>query len=207
MPSLFADRFGLVEIAHQAQRHAQDVPDAERHGAHVDVGELAVEQVRDEARLAGAEHFLGNLAAGREAAAGQRDACRAPRAILNSSSPSAGASMMNPRSAPLTSIAESSTSDSTSSSTRPVPSARSPSSSAAIWRRSPIAVVVGGLLGEPRPIGGQEDHLRAAAAAEPDAVAVHQRALGDLLAVDVGAVARRPVAQDEVPFWILTISA
>ena len=36
------------------------------------------------------------------------------------------ASMMNPRSAPLTSMAESSTSDSTSSSTRPDPSARKP---------------------------------------------------------------------------------
>ena len=49
--------------------------------------------------------------------------------------------MMNPRSAPLTSMAESSTSDSTSSSTRPEPSARRPSSSAVIWRRSPMAVV------------------------------------------------------------------
>ena len=44
--------------------------------------------------------------------------------------------MMNPRSAPVTSIAESSTIASTSSSTRPEPSARSPSSSAAICRSS-----------------------------------------------------------------------
>ena len=75
-PALLADRFRLVEIAHQPQRHAQHVADAERHGAHVHVGELAVEQVGDDPRLAGAEHFLGNLAAGREAAAGQRRACR-----------------------------------------------------------------------------------------------------------------------------------
>ena len=119
------------------------------------------------------------------------------RAILNSSSSVGAASMMKPRSAPLTSIAESSTSASTSSSTRPEPSARSPSSSAAIWRRSPIAVVVA-LLDGGRAVGEQEHHLGAAAAAEPDAVAVHERPLGDLLAVDVGAVARALVAEEEL---------
>jgi hypothetical protein len=44
--------------------------------------------------------------------------------------------MMKPRSAPVTSIAESSTSASTSSSTRPDPSARNPSSRLAMWRSS-----------------------------------------------------------------------
>ena len=47
-------------------------------------------------------------------------------------------------------------------------------------------------------VGEQEDHLGAAGAAEPDAVAVRQRALGDLLAVDVGAVAGVAVAEDEL---------
>ncbi len=65
-----------------------------------------------------------------------------PRASLNSSSFSAFASMMKPRSAPVTSMAESITSASTSSSTRPDPRARRPSSSAAICRRSPTAEVV-----------------------------------------------------------------
>ncbi len=55
-----------------------------------------------------------------------------PRAILNSSSPSALASIMNPRSALVTSSAESITSVSTSSSTRPDPSARRPLRIAAI---------------------------------------------------------------------------
>ena len=105
--------------------------------------------------------------------------------------------MMNPRSAPLTSIAESSTSDSTSSSTRPEPSARRPSRSAAIWRRSPIAVVVAFSIGR-GTVGEEEHHLGAAAAAEADAIAVHQRPLGDLLAVDVGAVARALVADEEL---------
>ena len=120
-----------------------------------------------------------------------------PRAILNSSSPVGAASMMKPRSAPLTSIAESSTSDSTSSSTRPEPSARSPSSSAAICRRSPIAVVVA------RSTGGGESARRKTIsapprAAETDAIAVREGPLGDLLAVDVGAVARVAVAEHEM---------
>jgi hypothetical protein len=92
----------------------------------VDVGQVAVEEVGDDARFTGSEDFLGPR----------------PRAILNSRSALSSASMMNPRSAPLTSIAESSTNDSTSSSTRPEPRARRPSRSAAICRRSPMAVVV-----------------------------------------------------------------
>ena len=42
----------------------------------------------------------------------------------------------------------------------------------------------------------QEHHLGAAAAAEADEVAVHERLLGDLLAVDERAVAGAPIAQD-----------
>ena len=78
--ALLADGLGSIEVAHQAQRHAQHVADAERDRAGVHVGQLAVEQVGDDARLAGAEDFLGNLAAGREAAAGQRRCgpCRGP---------------------------------------------------------------------------------------------------------------------------------
>ena len=139
----------------------------------------------------------------RESCGWSRRCCRsassapAPRASLNSSSPSALASMMKPRSAPVTSIAESSTSASTSSSTRPEPSARSPSSSA-----GNLAQVADGGRRRPRSTGGgavgqEEDHLGAAAAAEPDAVAVRERALGDRLAVDERAVARAAVAQHE----------
>ncbi len=58
------------------------------------------------------------------------------RAVLNSSVPCWSASITNPRSARVASIAESSTSVSTSSSTRPEPSARSPSSTAAICAKS-----------------------------------------------------------------------
>ena len=55
-----------------------------------------------------------------------------------------------------------------------------------------------GPLDRRRRIGQQEDHLRAAGAAQADAVAVHERPLGDLLAVDVGAVAGIAVAQHEM---------
>ena len=175
-----------------------DVADAERHRAEVHVGEIAVEQVGDDLELAGREHFFGNLAAGLEAGARQRDrgpwrapaSSRARRCVV-------GASMMKPRSAPATSIAASSTSASTSSSTRPEPSARRPSSSAASWRRSLTALacdrsVCGGA------VAGQEHHVGAAGAAELHPIAVRQLVLGDRLAVDVGAVARALVAQDPV---------
>ena len=65
--------------------------------------------------------------------------CRSrDRPIVNSSRPPSSASMMKPRSAPLTAMAESITSTSTSSSTRAELSARNPSSSTATCRRSPI---------------------------------------------------------------------
>ena len=71
------------------------------------LAQIAVEQVGDDLLLAGREHLFGNLAAGLEAACPGSVTRPRPRAILNSSSLSASASMMNPRSAPVTSIAES----------------------------------------------------------------------------------------------------
>ena len=65
-----------------------------------------------------------------------------PRAVLNSSTPCASGIMMNPRSALVTSSAESITSVSTSSSTRPDPSARRPLRMAAICARSLASVDV-----------------------------------------------------------------
>ena len=195
--ALLVGRFGGVDVADQFQRHAEDVADAECDGPHVDVREVAVEQVRRRSAArrvrktsSGILRLVAKLPPGSVW-------WPRPRAILNSSSPVALASMMKPRSAPLTSIAESSTSDSTSSSTRPDPSARSPSSSAVTWRRSPIAVVADRSATVLGPLD-HEDHLGAAGATEPDPVAVRQRLLGDLLAVDVGAVARILVADEEL---------
>ena len=121
---------------------------------------------------------------------------RRPRASLNSSTSSALASMMKPRSAPVTSIAESSTSASTSSSTRPLPSARRPSSSAAICRRSPIAVVVA------LSCAGAVSASRKTSSAPPVRPSrmrspCDERPLGDRLVVDVRAVARLLVADQE----------
>ena len=59
---------GALDVAHQPQRRAEHVADAERDGADVHVGEIAVEQVGDDLLLAGREHLFGNLAAGLEAA-------------------------------------------------------------------------------------------------------------------------------------------
>src|SRR5204862_7923731 len=66
---------------HQLERHALDVADAQRDGAHVHVGQVAVEEIRDDLRFAGAEHFLGNLAAGGEGGAGQRLLATAARQL------------------------------------------------------------------------------------------------------------------------------
>ena len=55
----------------------------------------------------------------------------------------------------------------------------------------------GGPVGDGLRFGDEKDHLGAAAASETDAVAVHERALGDLLAVDVGAVPRAAVPDHE----------
>ena len=65
------------------------------------------------------------------------------RPIVNSSSSEAFASMMNPRSAPVTSMAESITSASTSSSTRADPRARKPSSRDATCLKSATAEAPG----------------------------------------------------------------
>ena len=66
------DGGGVLDVAHDVERHAQDVADAERHRAHVDVGQLAVEEVGDQPRVAGLEDLFGNLAAGLEGAALER---------------------------------------------------------------------------------------------------------------------------------------
>ncbi len=103
--------------------------------------------------------------------------------------------MMNPRSAPVASMAESITSASTSSSTRADPRPRKPIEQrrdrpeiddARHMTRSRIGRVV-----------GEEDQLGAAAPAQPDLVAVPQRPLGHLLVVDERAAARPSILQDE----------
>ena len=103
--------------------------------------------------------------------------------------------MMKPRSAPVTSIAESSTSASTSSSTRPDPSARS-----AFEQRRHLAQLGrrrdGALLDRRRLVVDEEHDLGVAGLAEPDLIAVREHLLGDPLAVDEGAEPRLLVADD-----------
>ena len=119
------------------------------------------------------------------------------RAILNSSSPFGFASMMNPRSAPVASMAESITSTSTSSSTRDEPRLAEP-----IEQRRQRAKV-----DDPGRVAGmrvgrvvrEENQLGTAAAAQADPVAMAQRPLGDLLVVDERAASRPAILQHEPP--------
>ena len=192
---LLAHVLGLVDVAHQAQRNAQDVADAERDGAHVHVGEIAVEQVGDDARFAGAEDFLGNLPAGREAAAGQRDVAAAARHLefeihaLERQHDEAAL-----RAADLDRRIQ-------HQRQHVVEDPARAERAQAFEQRGDLAQVAD--RGGRRPvdrrlrIGEQEDHLGAAGAAETDLVAVHQHAFGHLFAVHVGAVARVAVVQRE----------
>ena len=104
--------------------------------------------------------------------------------------------MMKPRSAPVTSSAESSTSTSTSSSTRPDPTARSASSSVAIWRRSPTAAADAAVASAGRLID-QENEIGAVQPADVDAIAMLEHALGDRFAVDECAASRSPIPERE----------
>ncbi len=70
--AIFGAGLGRFDVVHVVQRHADDMTDAERDGAHVHVREPAVEQIRDDLRLADAKDLLGNLAARRERAVGER---------------------------------------------------------------------------------------------------------------------------------------
>ena len=72
---------GALDVADQAQRRAEHVADAERHGAGVQLRQIAVEQILDDRLLAGGEHRLGNLAAGLERAPRQRDLAARPRQL------------------------------------------------------------------------------------------------------------------------------
>ena len=93
------------------------------------------------------------------------------------------------------------TSASTSSSTRPDPSARRPSSSAATWRRSPTADVVCRSLEAPLAICvvSSSRNTISAPPLRPSRTRsrVLQRVLGDAFAVDVRAVAAAAIAEHE----------
>jgi len=68
-----APLLGALDVAHEAQRRAEHLPDAERDGARVELREVAVEQILDDLLLAGREHLFRNLAARVERPARQRD--------------------------------------------------------------------------------------------------------------------------------------
>jgi hypothetical protein len=63
---------GRVHVVHESQRHAEHVPDAERNRPTVRLRQASVPQIGDDARLAGGEDVLGNLAAGFKARARER---------------------------------------------------------------------------------------------------------------------------------------
>jgi hypothetical protein len=157
--------------------------------------------VRDNLELAGREHFLGNLAAGLEAGAGQGDAAlgagqlhvevlAVALAVARREHDEAalGAGDVDRR-------VEHERQDL-------IEDAARAEGTQGFEQRRELAEIVdrAGVrsIGVRGTVAGQEHHVGAAGATELDAIAVGQLVLGDRLAVDVGAVTRPLVAQDPV---------
>jgi hypothetical protein len=62
-----------LDVVHDAQRHAQDVADAEREGSGMCSRQLRVAKIGDMSLLAAREHLLRDLAAGLELRGGNGD--------------------------------------------------------------------------------------------------------------------------------------
>ena len=175
------------------QRHAQHVADADGDRAVVLAGQIAFHQVADDAALAGPEDLARNLGAGGERCAGQRRASppardlelELPFGIGEHHEPALGLRDLERRIHHQRQHL--------------VQHAARSERAQAVENRGHLTQVgdVGRGVEESGRLGavGGEDQLDRVGAAEADAIAVLERPLGDLLAVDEGAVARAAIAQ------------
>jgi hypothetical protein len=173
----------------------RDVADAQRNGPHVHVGE-SPSRDRDDPWLAGPEHLFGNLAAGRKAAAGNRVAAARARHLELELSGRGGEHDEPPLGpADLDRRVQ-------HERQHVVEHAAGAERAKPFEERGYLAEVAdggrGGLVLRGRAVGQEEHHLGAATPAEPDAITVDKRPLGDLFAVDVGAISRALVANEEL---------
>ena len=193
--AVLGGRVPRLDVAHQAQRHAQHVADAERDGALVLVGEVAVEQIGLDARPARAEDLLRYLAAGLERVPRQRGlVARAAQLELEpvvvarqhdetAFGPADGDSGVEDHRQHVV--------EHLAGAQRPQPLQQ---------HRDLVQLADGGAL---RGAGGgglvvrQEDELGPLPLAEPDPVAVREPVLRDGLAVHEDAVAGPAVAEAE----------
>jgi hypothetical protein len=161
----------------------------------VHVGEIAVQQVGHQPRRPSPEDFFRDLPAGREAPARERAVAAAARHLeleLRGLEREHDEAALGP--AHLDCRVQ-------HQREHVVEHAPRPQRSQALEEGRDLTEVADGRGRRPVDrrlrIGEQEDHLGAARPAEADLVAVHQDAFGDLLTVDVGAVAGIPVLQLE----------
>ncbi len=197
---LFGLLIGAVQIAHQAERGAQDVADAERHGADVHVGEIAVQQVGDDLLLAGREDLFWDLSAGLEALAGEREPAAPARDLelqlagrrRQHDEAALGAGDLERR---VHHQREHFVEHAARAESAQPFEQRGHLAQIADGRRR--VAIAGGTARRLRGVLEQEHHLGAAAAAESHEIAVLQRVFGDAFAVDVGAVAAAAIAKDE----------
>ncbi len=174
--------------------------DAERHGPHVDVGEVAIEEVGHDLLLAGLEDLFGNLAAGLEALARQRHAAAAPGDFELELVLVLGA-RQHDEAALRTGDLERRVHDErqdlvehAAGAERAQPFEKGGDLPQVAHRRRRVLVGRGRRL---RRIVQEEHELGAAAASKADQIAVLQLVLGDAFAVDVRAVPRAAIAQQE----------
>ncbi len=188
-----ARQIGAIEIADESQRRAQDMADAERHGAHVRVGEIPVQQVRHDTNIAAGKDLLGNLAAHVEPAAREGDFAASTRqlhlelgAIVRQHDEAAlGAGHL----------------DGGVEHERQhlVEHAARAERTKALEQAGQLADVADGgrlmAVGDPRRghIFDQKHDVGAGGASELNPIAMLERALGDLLAVDERAIARSAI--------------
>ncbi len=201
----FALHVRAVEIADHAQRNARNVPDAKLHGAEVHVGEIAVEQVSHDLQLAGDEHLFGNLAAGLEPGARQRDAALRTRQFhveVLAFDLTAGRRQHDEAALGSRDIDR----RIEHHGQHLIEHAARPKRAQSFEERRELAKIVdrAGVrsIRMRGAISGQEHHVGAAGPSELDFVAVRQLVLGNRFAVDVGAIARTLVAQDPVAVLI-----
>ena len=186
-----------VDVADKFQRHALHVADAQRDGPHVDIGEIAIQQVRENLRLACPEYFFRNLPAGCEARSRQHLLAAAAR-HLEFELPGCGARQHDEAALRSTDL------DRRIEHQREyiVEHPAAPQRAKAVEQRRDLAQISnrGGrrlVLG--RSTVGEEKHkLGSARPPEANAISVHKRPLfADRFVIDVRAITRLLVADHE----------
>ena len=189
---VFRRALGRFHVPHEPERHTQHVADSESHRAHVLVGKVAIEQVRLDPGLSGPEHLLRDLPTGLEPAPGQCLPVPGPPELELQRLVLAG---QHHEAALGAADGDRRIHHQRQDIVQHLPGAQRPEPFE--QHRHLVHLADRGLA--PRSFGrrvAQTEHqFGAAAASKLDLVAIGELVLGDLLAVDEGAIPRPGIAQ------------